>query len=490
MSNEEIIDLSLERIQNEVYNGELTDDQMSQIRSTSLEQLLILRQSDFLIGEITNDLILIQFGQDEEKDKAILNIMNTLVGIYYPQLRNISPNSIYNNLPDENAENYESICSFYESVINDNPITQSQQQNLINDYHSSENLIIKRRKNFSEDNFYYENYDFDYLEEYLKDHHAELILTQISGMNLKSLFVYIGLSMIEGFSFAISETLYFAINLVTTLTNNGYGVNDYEIAVIARNALLIISKASNALDILYNYPTNMANQYYQRFYVKEYTEIGEYYPFNSFEGCSFYVDNNTLNAYKHTMWNALMTVEFSDSFAKEFSDAHEYGFLMNSEESITHNAKLSVDMDLLNNASGRNIGTWWNSNSVLLIPQMSNFYNREVSAWEGLAEYVYHCVSYGDYYQIYTFGGNRTFQDGSLFIPDTWVSTHIKNGPSSSTPPTVNDALKKEIIETEIEGLIYTNFGEAKQYIIDNPLENDIAINYPGLPYFYYPPKC
>ena len=62
LSNEEIIDLSLERIQNEVYNGELTDEQMNQIRTSSIDQLLILRQSDFLIGNVTNDLILIQYG--------------------------------------------------------------------------------------------------------------------------------------------------------------------------------------------------------------------------------------------------------------------------------------------------------------------------------------------------------------------------------------------------------------------------------------------
>lgn len=412
------------------------------------------------------------------------------MGIYYPQLRNISPNSLYNNLPDSTDDNYETTRSLYESVINNNPITQNQQQSIIENYHSDENIVIKRRKNFTNSSFYYENYDFDYLDNYLEDYHKALMLTGISGIVLKELFNLIGLPGLGNISFAVSETLYFAINLAEFFVKNEYDVNDYEIAVIARNASVIIPKASQAMGILHNYPTNMAENYYQRFYVQEYSDVGRYYPFDTFEGFSIYTDSNTLDAYRHTMWNALMTVEFNNNFAKEFSDAHEYGFLINSENSIVDNQKLSVDMDLLNNASGRSIGTWWNSNSDILIPQMNNLYNREVSEWEGLAEYVYHCVSYGDYYKIYTFGGNHTFQDGSLFTSDTWISTHIKNGPSSSTPPTVEDALKKEIIETEIDGLIYTNFGEAEQYIIDNPLKNNIATNYPGLPYFYYPPKC
>ena len=56
-------------------------------------------------------------------------------------------------------------------------------------------------------------------------------------------------------------------------------------------------------------------------------------------------DDNAANAFRHTLWNALMAQELGYDMAKKFADAHEYG-----------QSGPSTEMDLYNNEFGRNIG--------------------------------------------------------------------------------------------------------------------------------------
>lgn len=69
------------------------------------------------------------------------------------------------------------------------------------------------------------------------------------------------------------------------------------------------------------------------------------------------VDSGTANAYKHTMWNAAMTYEIGEKTAKTFADAHEYGQI---DEAATN-------MDLENNAIGREIGNIYKKNEQLML---------------------------------------------------------------------------------------------------------------------------
>jgi len=66
-------------------------------------------------------------------------------------------------------------------------------------------------------------------------------------------------------------------------------------------------------------------------------------------------DHNTANAYKHTLWNAIMTYEIGREFAKIYADAHEDG----------QTDMDATNMDLYNNAIGREIGDIYKYNENL-----------------------------------------------------------------------------------------------------------------------------
>lgn len=59
--------------------------------------------------------------------------------------------------------------------------------------------------------------------------------------------------------------------------------------------------------------------------------------------------NDIRDAFRHCVWNALMTKRANADFAKKFGDAHEYG---DADQPVAER-----DMDLFNNAHGRSVGT-------------------------------------------------------------------------------------------------------------------------------------
>ncbi len=70
---------------------------------------------------------------------------------------------------------------------------------------------------------------------------------------------------------------------------------------------------------------------------------------NYYERKVHYLDNG--DAFRHGLWNALMTKYIGRDWAKKFADAHEYGVSQNSESE-----KLDVQMDYINNEKGRSYG--------------------------------------------------------------------------------------------------------------------------------------
>lgn len=70
----------------------------------------------------------------------------------------------------------------------------------------------------------------------------------------------------------------------------------------------------------------------------------------------YYYKSDTLgggngDAFRHTLWNALMTKSIGESICKVFADANELDANQNSKAE-----KLAVEMDYYNNAQGRQIG--------------------------------------------------------------------------------------------------------------------------------------
>ena len=79
-----------------------------------------------------------------------------------------------------------------------------------------------------------------------------------------------------------------------------------------------------------NKARNVANEYTQKRYPNTYTH-----------------DNTQSNAFKHAMWNAVMTDKMGEKKAQKFADAHEQPYIQTNPEQCA--------MDFHNNALGRRI---------------------------------------------------------------------------------------------------------------------------------------
>ncbi len=125
----------------------------------------------------------------------------------------------------------------------------------------------------------------------------------------------------------------------------------------------------------------------------------------------------------------------------------------------TDEEKLAVDMDLLNNASGRTIGNAWKTKSSSFRALNSTYPEIPVDDWAALGYYVLHEVSFGRYLpRILTFSTDS-----------------------------INGTLGTSSLPSFYEGLVYTNFGEKENWekIIGNS-----TTPYSKRPYFNYPPGC
>ena len=85
--------------------------------------------------------------------------------------------------------------------------------------------------------------------------------------------------------------------------------------------------------------------YFSAYQVNKAKEITEQY-IDKVYGSENDVDGTQVNAYRHAMWNAVMTDKIGEDKAKQFADAHE---------DFPNNPVEHKEMDLHNNALGRGI---------------------------------------------------------------------------------------------------------------------------------------
>lgn len=93
---------------------------------------------------------------------------------------------------------------------------------------------------------------------------------------------------------------------------------------------------------------------------------------------------NDSDAFRHTYFAALLSYEFGTSFALELTTAHE---------AYTEDP-LDKKMDLHNNSRGIALYDVWNSDFKS---------NNEEEHWTNLSDFITHCVSFGDIYNILKF---------------------------------------------------------------------------------------
>lgn len=159
----------------------------------------------------------------------------------------------------------------------------------------------------------------------------------------------------------ILDLMYQYIFETNTFSNDDYlgtGVNDEEFWVIVLN--LWPSQYDTALEV-------------KNFAV---TETIRHYGENQWA--------NDSDAFRHTYFAALLSYEFGTSFALELTTAHE---------AYTEDP-LDKKMDLHNNSRGITLYDVWNSDFKS---------NNEEEHWTNLSDFITHCVSFGDIYNILKF---------------------------------------------------------------------------------------
>lgn len=455
LSDEEIIDLSLERIQIEIYNGSLSESQINDIKRDALGNINIINSSDIIIGDISPNMRLLELGNNEEDDNVIYSIMNFFAGYYYPSLRNFSPNYIYSNLPNPNSNNYLEEKNAFLEIVESSDIFFSQQESLISNLTSPSVMqSVASMMLVANQNYHYQ-IDFSYLDEYLQEFLLYIEANSSPLSNIDSFGDFLQLLLSSCPSIAIGDIYEFFCYETQFLST----LSQYETAVAFQYQLHL--ESINAKNIMEKAKTK-DNEYYEDYYT---TVINGEYIVDE--------DNNTLDAFRHTYLSALLYIEYGENCARELTEAREYNTIRNNPHYSTNSElRLSIDMDLLNNKAGRTIGEWWSRNGNIIINKHNQYPEIPTNNWDALAYYVLHCVSYGEVYDIYTFGSLLRI-DGELYIDEDKSDSCFLDGSGNMT------------LSKFHRGLAFTNYGESEWYKKQFPNST-----YTERPYFYYPPKC
>ncbi len=75
------------------------------------------------------------------------------------------------------------------------------------------------------------------------------------------------------------------------------------------------------------------------------------------------------DALRHCVWSALLAHQVGEVYAKKLTDAHE-----DVDPPADHNARIDREMDLHNNAVGRRLGVFHNSQRSVITQSMTAFF--------------------------------------------------------------------------------------------------------------------
>ena len=124
---------------------------------------------------------------------------------------------------------------------------------------------------------------------------------------------------------------------ISNVKNSSYALNSY--ASYLPTSLLDLNLQEQAL-----FNANL----YQGIRVLNYGMIAKIRAEDRFDDSTLSQGNG--DAFRHSLWNALMSSEFGQSVAKQWSDAHEYGTPVNDD--------IDMEMDLYNNGVGYRLGQY------------------------------------------------------------------------------------------------------------------------------------
>ncbi|MCI1735468.1 MAG: hypothetical protein LKM30_07030 [Bacilli bacterium] len=384
------------------------------------------------IGNPNENYVALEYGASDREDAVIKEALNLMVSVLYPELGNLNPGSNYPALPDSSSSTYQNELLQYQTYDQMYPVTGNNyvamlNSMVLNPFQRSQNNALALSNSTSH---YCQTYDFSNLNSYLSelaDHITELKISSAFSTFLS--FVTGGLFL--GVKIAINGYLYSTLYL---LSSNFLGrVNKYETSVINHylsNGLLNPISLENCKEA-----ADKSKDTAQNYFLPYFLNLGD----------------NTLDAFRHTYWTMQMCHIVNTSFAKDFTDSHEY---VNVNGNISESGLLSTDMDLLNNNNAILNFNFFSRNESPLLTSIGT------SDWsEGLAFYSAHTVAYGYSYNV------RTFSN------ETYKTEPIKEGYVAS--------------DAEHPGLKFTNFGEIPAFKTLHP-----GRAYEKNSMLFYPPLC
>ncbi len=343
-----------------------------------------LEKYDYIIGSPFGEIKEIRLGEDETYDFIIYKILSRYISAVCPDY--MPENSALGsaNVPDPKSETFQNDVDALETALNKNPMTLNEATNLVVSKDEQKKILCSYR---SADNLrYYETYDFSKLDELLDELNEQMTVFCAANVILLVKSFILGIfcrpTLVKTIPINVA-----AWGVFKAFDSNFLGkLNDYELAVI--NAYHSIHGKPFIAMKMQTVPGDKAEAFFGKSYGED-------------------LANNTLDAYRHTYWNATMTHWFGDEAAKYMADAHEYGPLKNGEVN-TLNEKRAVDMDLMNNEAGRAIGRQYPMHQDKMMRSLKDNLNINADNWDAIGYYTLKFVSQGycSTHHIYTFASD------------------------------------------------------------------------------------
>ena len=350
-----------------------------------------LEKYDYIIGSPFGEIKEVRLGEDETYDFIIYKILSRYISVVCPDY--MPENSVLGspNVPDMRSATFQKDLDALEAALNENPMTLTEATSLVMAKDEQKKTLCSYRSGGNPR--YYETYDFGNLDELLDEMNEQMkAFCVVNSFITAASFV---LGIFAPSSLAVTIPINVACwGVFKAFGSNFLGkLNDYELAVI-NSYQSIYGKPFIAMK-MQSVPGDKAKDFF-----------GGPYKNN--------LGNNTLDAYRHTYWNATMTHWFGDEAAKRMADAHEYGPLKNGEVN-TLDKKRAVDMDLMNNEAGRAIGRQYPMHRDKMMRSLKDNLNINADNWDAIGYYTLKFVSQGycSTHHIYTFASDLVLNDST-----------------------------------------------------------------------------
>ncbi len=352
-----------------------------------------LEKYDYIIGSPFGEIKEVRLGEDETYDFIIYRIIGRYISAVCPGYA--PENGVLGspNVPDMRSATFQKDLDALEVALSENPMTLNEATSLVMAKDEQKKTLCSYR---SGGNLrYYETYDFGNLDELLDEMNEQMKAFCVVNSFITAASFVLGVFVPS--SLAVTIPINVACwGVFKAFDSNFLGqLNDYELAVI------------NAYKSIYEKPaTALKTELVSKKKAK--TFFGE-----SYGGVSA---NNTLDAYRHTYWNATMAYWFGEEAAKRMADAHEYGPLKSGEVD-TLDKKRAVDMDLMNNEAGRAVGKQYPMHQERMIRSIKDNLGIVADNWDALGYYTLKFVSdgYCSTHRVYTFASDVGIGQGTNY---------------------------------------------------------------------------